>query len=67
MILINIEIGFFRLKNNQKYNLFVSDGKNSRCGGIKCAPLPSEHCTKVFPPGSCCPICGEKKNSIFIS
>lgn len=33
-------------------------GRNYRCGGIKCAPLPSEHCTKVFPPGSCCPICG---------
>ncbi|KFM56969.1 Reversion-inducing cysteine-rich protein with Kazal motif, partial [Stegodyphus mimosarum] len=33
-------------------------GKDSRCGGIKCAPLPSEHCTKVFPPGGCCPICG---------
>ncbi|XP_054723963.1 reversion-inducing cysteine-rich protein with Kazal motifs-like isoform X2 [Uloborus diversus] len=35
-----------------KYN------KNYPCGGIKCAPLPSEHCPKVFPPGSCCPICG---------
>ncbi|GIY96112.1 reversion-inducing cysteine-rich protein with Kazal motifs [Caerostris extrusa] len=33
-------------------------GKNSRCGGIKCSPLPSEDCTKVFPPGGCCPICG---------
>ncbi|XP_042894920.1 reversion-inducing cysteine-rich protein with Kazal motifs [Parasteatoda tepidariorum] len=34
------------------------DGKYSRCGGIKCPPLPSEDCTKVFPPGGCCPICG---------
>ncbi|KAG8199483.1 hypothetical protein JTE90_009331 [Oedothorax gibbosus] len=33
-------------------------GKHSRCGGVKCSPLPSEYCTKVFPPGGCCPICG---------
>ncbi|XP_055936022.1 reversion-inducing cysteine-rich protein with Kazal motifs-like [Argiope bruennichi] len=40
-------------------------GKNSRCAGIKCSPLPSEHCTKVFPPGGCCPICGASLRLLY--
>ncbi|UYV75058.1 RECK [Cordylochernes scorpioides] len=31
---------------------------SSRCNGVKCLPLTSVHCPRVFPPGACCPICG---------
>lgn len=29
-----------------------------RCKTVHCAPLPSEQCPIIYPPGSCCPVCG---------
>ncbi|XP_035207531.1 reversion-inducing cysteine-rich protein with Kazal motifs-like isoform X3 [Stegodyphus dumicola] len=28
------------------------------CSRVMCQPLPSEQCSKIFPPNACCPICG---------
>lgn len=36
----------------------MAPGMGSRCSRIKCETLPTDKCSRIIPPGACCPICG---------
>lgn len=43
----------------------LSNTLGHRCSSVECESVLNEHCIKIIPPGSCCPICSGAFRIVF--